>query len=134
MSKTVTIQDELRQYLAETKTYYDSIEVYTNLFEPNVHIKLVFSWIEDDYQGSLFVIYEYTKDGKKYYLYSSAGFGSCSGCDYWESLNGSNIVEIKEALNELLNNMTVTHDSNTIELGEYTHPDLKLKLEVFKTC
>lgn len=133
VNSQVLIKNKVRPYLTEIKTYCNSRSVYTNLFKDNAPVKLIFKWIEEDYQGSLFVIYEYTEFDKKYYLYISGRFGSCSGCDYWEDLN-DNAIELKQALNELLDKMEVTNDKNKIELKEYAHPDLKLNFELFKSC
>ena len=75
------MEKELRKHLLRIKdiekTCYNAGEVILNMFDK--HVKILESFIEEDYQGSSYAIYEY----KHHYFYLSESFGSCSGCDEW---------------------------------------------------
>jgi hypothetical protein len=90
--------------------------------------KLVFSWKEEDYQGSILVIYKY----KYCYLYLESGFGSCSGCDSWLSATDygdplENIEAIQNCILREYNSLKVSFDTQ-FNLSDYLHPDCKQAL------
>jgi len=128
------IKQELKKYIKPiisgfSKFYgyeNNSIEIYNNFFtEP---VKCIFSWIEDDWQGTIVCVYTY----KNYYVYLRGDFGSCSGCDYFE---GSSEVEIADKLLKIFENIKIYKPENFIKIKEnfteYTHPDLIKKWDSF---
>lgn len=107
----------------------------------NLAPKREFYWKEEDYQGSIFAIYEYKFKNKTYYFCIKSGFGSCSGCDGWlrarecnfltEYTIDSSYAERYEYIKKEFNNFYIEHDKNTIlhNLGDYVHPKLKTALK-----
>lgn len=87
--------------------------------------KLVFSWKEEDYQGSILVIYKY----KAYYLYLESRFGSCSGCDSWLSATDHewDTEDIQNCILREYNSLKVSFDTQ-FNLNDYLHPDCKKAL------
>jgi hypothetical protein len=101
---------------------YGSRSFYKSLFkEP---IKRIFYWCEEDWQGSLFVIYYY----KNKYIYTSGHFGSCEVCD--------GFPQDEEALQRTFRHIKVCDDVNDIDIHGYnpkfTHPQLVKDFEKFK--
>ena len=122
------IKDE---FLLEIKKYYVSVKdieriygsrsFYKNLFKEPV--KRVFYWCEEDWQGSLFVIFHY----KNRYIYVTGYFGSCEVCDAFP--------QDEDSLERTFRNVHVCDNLNDIVLGynpEYVHPELTKDFEKFK--
>lgn len=129
------IKQELKKYIRPITSGFDgeygyggnSSGVYKNFFtEP---VERIFSWTEEDWQGIVVSIYKY----KNYYVYLRGGFGSCSGCDY---LEGSSEVEIADKLLKIWDSIKIYKPESFIKIkenfGEYTHPDLIKKWDLFK--
>lgn len=91
---------------------------YKNLFKPPV--KLVFYWTEEDYQGSLFVVYQY----KDKFIYKDGGFGSCDYCDRYP--------DTQDEINILFESLNVSDSIQEIEIPFYGHPDFLSDFEKFK--
>jgi hypothetical protein len=96
--------------------------------------KRVFYWIEEDYAGSIFTVYEYKYQNKLFYLCLSSGFGSCSGCDGWEHVleigwcGEDNTQEKHDYILREYNRLYVEIDKKNILNNKYIHPELKQKL------
>jgi len=88
----------LQEYLNVLNTedndiqYYNSQTVYKDLFHSPV--ERIFFWSEEDYQGSLFVIYKYVFNSQEYFIGIDGGFGSCSGCDAFEGTTADRICNL----------------------------------------
>jgi hypothetical protein len=84
----------------------------------------VFYWVEEDYQGSIFVVYEYIFQNKTFYLCLSSGFGSCTGCDDWEHILemrwvGEDNTQVKrDHILREYNNLYIETDKNNIILNK----------------
>lgn len=68
------VKKEIHKYfinLKELLKVYNSREFYGKLFKSQ--LKNCFYWCEEDFQGSLFTIYEYNV----WFIYTRGGFGSC---------------------------------------------------------
>lgn len=108
--------------MANIDKIYGSRNFYKSLFRDQV--KRIFYWCEEDFQGSLFVIYYY----KNKYIYTRGYFGSCEVCDGFPDTEES-----------LLKEFTGLKISDTIEdidihgyNPEFTHPELVKDFEKFK--
>lgn len=99
----------------------NSCSVYSNLFyEP---VERIFYWREEDWQGSLFVVYRLRiQDSADCYAYVMGYFGSCSGCDYIEGTKHAHELNLK--VKNIFNDIQFTKDIQSIELGKCVHPDL----------
>lgn len=112
---------ELKNYyikVEDTKNIYGSRSFYKKLFK--TPIKMLFYWCEEDWQGSLFVIYSY----KNKYIYISGYFGSCELCD--------SFPDTENDLERTFNNLQITEDFSSIKLSEYSHPELIKNFDKFK--
>jgi len=125
------IKQELHQHLTHyDETYYGSYgfvrtsrSVYRNLFmEP---VKQLFYWEEEDWQGSIFALYEYSS----YFVVVKGFFGSCSGCDPFE---GATYEEVNERLQKIVTHAELYKDIRAVELSKYSHPDLVQEFEKFR--
>ena len=139
MDITINLKNGFRRYLKKYETmvpdvsyieptYFsgmNSIEVFKVLFEPPV--KLIFYWGEDDYQGSLFVVYQMDN----VFFYIESRFGSCGGCDAFEAC--ISIIECNNEIESTFNEGQVCTDLNVIEFGKYSHPELISSWNAFKT-
>lgn len=116
------VKKEIHKYfinLKELLKVYNSIEFYRKLFKNPV--KNCFYWCEEDFQGSLFTIYEYNG----WFIYTRGGFGSCEVCD--------GLVNSQERLDKIFLELKITDDINIHgNLLEYTHPELIDKFNTFK--
>ena len=130
LKNQICIKKEMSNYLInfESDDLYEeygyvgnSKTIYLKLFgEP---VQNIFYWSEDDYQGSIYVVYKYTsRDNKIYYIVGDDAFGSCSECDCWEGTRDLKIMELK--LSNTFNNLQIYENLNDIKLGKYTHPEL----------
>lgn len=91
--------------------------IYQNLFR--YPVDRLFYWEEEDFSGSLFVVYTY----KSHYIAVKGGFGSCSGCDHFEGTVGLN--DLQRKLVEIVDEAQISENPYQIEIGEYSHPDLR---------
>jgi hypothetical protein len=135
------IKKELQNYLIgikdfdylnkeEIETYgcgINSCYIYKNLFKHPV--KRIFEWIEDDFQGTVYVLFEYTYNNKIYYISIKGRFGSCPGCDYIEGTADINTLLFK--INNIFERIDICNDINDIVLSKYDHCDLQMKLYEF---
>lgn len=122
-TKPLTFKDEIKKfYIKDTSDIYGSRDFYKNLFKDP--IKMVFYWCEEDWQGSLFVIYSYTTQSKQYYIYCDGYFGSCEMCDGFPNT--------EKSLDSHFNKINICNNINEIVHGEYTHPELLIKFKEFK--
>jgi hypothetical protein len=102
----------------DIKNIYGSRSFYKKLFKAPV--KMIFYWCEEDWQGSLFVIYSF----KNKYIYIKGYFGSCEVCD--------NFPDTEESLEKTFNNLQITDNIDNITLSDYSHPDLLKNFDKFK--
>jgi hypothetical protein len=126
-SPTLFHEELLDPFLREIKKYYITEEglksiygsrsFYKGLFKEPV--KMVFYWCEEDYQGSLFVIYKYENK----YIYIHGGFGSCEVCD--------GFPQSEDSLRKIFRNLEICDNIENIELAEYSHPDLVKDFEKY---
>jgi len=124
-----SIKNELKKYYItenDLKKIYNSIRFYKNLFKPPV--KLLFYWQEEDWQGSLFVIYEYKYQLNDIqitkYIYIRGRFGSCEYCD--------NVPDSNETLDKIFDILSICNQIKEIELPKYAHPELISCFQDFK--
>jgi len=108
-----------KYYITEEglKSIYGSRSFYKNLFKEPV--KMGFYWCEEDYQGSLFVIYKYENK----YIYIHGGFGSCEVCD--------GFPQSEDSLRKIFRNLEICDNIENIKLSEYSHPDLVKDFEKY---
>ena len=110
-----TFLQHLRQYYKPTPNITCSIQFHQNMFtEP---VKMVFYWCQDDWQGELFIVYEYMS----YYIYATGSFGSCSICDGYP--------ETIQEQESLFRDLQIASTKEKINIHkpigeEYTNPDL----------
>jgi len=108
--------------MTDINEIYGSRDFYKNLFKKP--IKRIFYWCEEDYQGSILVIYYY----KNKYIYTKGSFGSCELCD--------GFPDTEDALLEEFSDIEVCDKIEDINIHgynpEFTHPDLVKKFEKFK--
>ena len=102
--------------------------VYKHMFkEP---IKRIFEWEEEAWQGTIYVLYEYVRKSKTYFIEIYGHFGSCGGCDPFMDADNEQYKErIMKALKTECNIYT---SLSNIPIRKYIHPELKQKLLQFK--
>lgn len=86
------------------------------LFENSGEVKTIYSYKEGDYDGTAFVVYCY----KGIYFYLMEYFGSCDGCDDWESYG-----TYEGFRQDIKNNIVDNIYDITLPLEEYVHQDLR---------
>lgn len=127
--KELFSDDTLDPFLLEVKKFYLTVKDVSKIYSSrNFHkkmfkepVKLVFYWAEEDWQGSLFVVYTY----KNKYIYINGGFGSCELCD--------GFPQNEESLIRKFRSLNVCDSVEKIELSNYAHPELIKHLTKFKT-
>ena len=72
-----TLLTHLRSNQELSGTCHDMGDVILNLFDEDV--KMIFSYKDNDFQGSACAVYEYMDK----YIWFFESFGSCCGCDEW---------------------------------------------------
>ena len=119
------VLDDVYQYyitIKDIEKIYGSRSFYKKLFKEPV--KMIFYWCEEEWQGSLFVIYQY----KDKFIYTKGCFGSCEVCDAFP--------DTEETLVNKFNSLQLCDNINDINIhGRYadcTHPDLIKDFEKFK--
>jgi hypothetical protein len=106
--------------------------IYKQLF--NFPVTNVFYWHEEDYQGSIYSIFQF----KTYIILVRGGFGSCSGCDFWIDLYEGRYNKYEmirrgnEHIEKIYNSIEVYNSIDDIVFGDYCHPDFKCQFERFK--
>lgn len=128
-NRTLFSDETLSPFLLEIKKFFITVKGVEKIYgSRNFHkkmfkapVKLLFYWCEEDWQGSLFVVYTY----KHKYIYSSGGFGSCEVCD--------GFPQTEEELMRKFRNLYVTDSIQDIELHQYAHPELIKHFDKFKT-
>lgn len=112
---------EIKRYyltVKDVEQIYSSRDFHKRLFKEPV--KLVFYWCEDDWQGSLFVVYTY----KNKYIYIDSGFGSCDLCDEFPLSEDSLMRKFKS--------LNISDSIQNISLPTYSHPELLKHFDKFK--
>lgn len=108
--------------LKELSKIHGSRTFYAKLFKNPV--KTSFYWCEEDWQGSIFAVYEYS--GK--FISVKGGFGSCEFCD--------GLPDSQERLNTIFSHLMFNENINDINIHgnypEYTHPELISKFNTWK--
>jgi hypothetical protein len=109
-----------RHYLTvkDVEKIYGSTSFHKKLFKEPV--KMVFYWCEEDWQGSLFVIYSY----KNKYIYIDGGFGSCEICD--------GFPQSEDSLMRKFNSLNISDSIENISFSTYAHPELLKHFDKFK--
>jgi hypothetical protein len=109
-----------RHYLTvkDVEKIYGSRSFHKKLFKEPV--KMVFYWCEEDWQGSLFVVYSY----KNKYIYINGGFGSCEVCDRFP--------QSEESLIKTFQSLNVSDSIENISFSTYAHPELLKHFDKFK--
>jgi hypothetical protein len=109
-----------RHYLTvkDVEKIYGSRSFHKKLFKEPV--KMVFYWCEEDWQGSLFVIYSY----KNKYIYIDGGFGSCEVCD--------GFPQSEDSLMRKFNSLNISDSIENISFSTYAHPELLKHFDKFK--
>lgn len=116
---------EIKKFFMNVKSIekiYGSRSYFKSLFrEP---VKRIFYWCEEDWQGSLFVIFSY----KNRYIYTRGYFGSCEVCD--------GFPQSEEEIERSFRSIQVCDNLEEVNIHgynpEYTHPDLAKDFEKFK--
>jgi hypothetical protein len=126
-------QKEIYDYFINLKDLlkiHSSRTFYAKLFKNPV--KISFYWCEEDWQGSIFAIYEYS--GK--FISVNGGFGSCSGCDFFIRDSEELHEHSQERLDKIFSHLTINENINDINIHgnhpEYTHPELINKFNIWK--
>ena len=129
------VKKELQQYII--KFSEDQIknglnisgkDIYPNFF--TYPVKRIFCWIEEDWSGDVFVIFDY----KGFFVIVDGFFGSCCGCDEWEGI--VNMGYLQEQLNKVFSNVMVyksLYDININTVTKYRHRDLQVAFMNFLT-
>jgi len=108
--------------IKELSKIHSSRTFYAKLFRNPV--KTSFYWCEEDWQGSIFAIYEYS--GK--FISVKGGFGSCQICD--------GLPNSQERLDKIFSHLMFNENINDINIHgnhpEYTHPELISKFNTWK--
>jgi hypothetical protein len=118
-------QKEIYNYfigIKELSKIHSSRTFYAKLFK--IPVKISFYWCEEDWQGSIFAVYEYS--GK--FISVKGGFGSCEVCD--------GLPDSQEKLNKIFSHLMFNENINDINIHgnhpEYTHPELVSKFNTWK--
>lgn len=115
--------------LKEVSKVHSSKRFYAKLFRDPV--KISFYWCEEDWQGSIFAIYEH--DGK--FISVNGGFGSCSGCDAFITDSEEIRDHSQERLDKIFSRLIINENINDINIHgnhrEYTHPELVSKFNIW---
>lgn len=118
-------QKEIYEYfigIKELSKIHSSRTFYAKLFKNPV--KTSFYWCEEDWQGSIFAVYEYS--GK--FISVKGGFGSCEVCD--------GLPDSQERLNKIFSHLMINENINEINIHgnhpEYTHHELVSKFNTWK--
>jgi len=108
--------------IKELSKIHSSRTFYAKLFKNPV--KTSFYWCEEDWQGSIFAVYEYSEK----FISVTGGFGSCELCD--------GLPDSQERLDKIFSHLTVNENINDINIHgnhpEYTHPELVTKFNNWK--
>jgi len=122
---------DLEKYLNIPKFEYGSPgakHVYKHMF--TAPIKMIFSWEEEDWQGTVYVIYEYVLNNKPYYIEVNGHFGSCGGCDPF--MDADNEQYKDRIIKALKTECNVYTSLSRIPIRKYIHPELKQKISQLK--
>lgn len=118
-------QKEIYDYFINLKDLlkiHSSRTFYAKLFKNPV--KISFYWCEEDWQGSIFAIYQYSDK----FISVKGGFGSCEVCD--------GLPDSQERLDKIFSHLTINECVNDINIHgnhpEYTHPELISKFNTWK--
>ena len=125
-------QKEIHDYfinLKDLSRIHSSKTFYAKLFKNPV--KISFYWCEEDWQGSIFTVYEYS--GK--FISVNGGFGSCSTCDFFIRDSDELHEHSQERLDKTFLHLKITDNINNINIHgnhpEYTHPELVSKFNTW---
>lgn len=124
-------QKEIYDYFIcakEVSKIHSSKRLYAKLFRDPV--KISFYWCEEDWQGSIFAVYEYNSK----FISVNGAFGSCSVCDPFIN-DGEVDCHSQEKLNRVFSHLTINENINDINIHgnhpEYTHPELVSKFNIW---
>jgi len=103
----------------------NSQELYQQLFNKDEYLdmKLAFYWTEEDYSGSLFVVYAFkikedsNNENKIYFVYTYGRYGSCDWCDPYPWY--------QEDLDRIYYNIQGCYDIDDIKLYNKDNKDKK---------
>ena len=94
-------------------------------------VEKIFEWIEEDYQGFIVVIYAYCNK----YITVTDNFGTCELCDEWMEYEcGKNSVKANY-IKKIFNSIEIFETKEKVIdslLNDYSHPELKEKLQSLK--
>lgn len=101
---------------------HSSRTFYAKLFK--IPIKISFYWCEEDWQGSIFTVYEYNDK----FISVKEEFGSCDYC--------YELPDSQERLDKIFSHLVINENINDINIHgnhpEYTHPELMGKFNTWK--
>lgn len=118
-------QKEIKQFFVnenDLEEIHGSRLFYSKLFK--YPVKSVFYWCEEDWQGSIFVIYKYHWSGVDYFICCNGSFGSCEISDGYLNDNKS--------LDYIFNNLKIVNKIDDITFSDFNHPNLKIAFDNFK--
>lgn len=109
---------------------HSSRSFYAKLFKKP--IKIAFYWCEEDWQGSIFAVYEYNEK----FISVEGGYGSCEICDAFISYDEEPREHSEDMLNNVFSHLTINENIDDINIHgnypEYTHPELISKFQNWK--
>ena len=118
-------KNEIKEFYVtvdDIKKIYGSRSFYKKLFKEPV--KMIFFWCEEEWQGSLFVVYVY----KNKYIYTKGYFGSCEVCDSYP--------QSEESILKKFNSLCICDNIDDVNIHgynpEFTHNNLVKDFEKFK--
>lgn len=134
-SKQQKIKESAKEYIQWNPTQRPIRQMFTE--NVNSPVK-VFEWIEEDYQGSMVVVYKYNFQGELFYLVFTGSFGSCSGCDAWYHLVGDDLPvnddpSVIDYIQRTFNDVMVCNSiTQCLQQNVYLHPECKSELLNFQ--
>jgi hypothetical protein len=115
------------------KDHENSQDLYQRLFNKheNLDMKLAFYWSDDDYSGSLFIVYAFKikNEHKIRFVYTYGEYGSCDWCDPYPWY--------QEDLDRIYYNIQGCYDIDDIKLynkekKDFINPYLIQDFSIFK--
>lgn len=117
-NKMATVRERLRTHLRhpDDMDADNDGEAFLGMFDDGV--RQVFTWDEDDYQGSVMAVYEFEDS----YFYGHARYGSCSGCDAWID---ASLRSQRKLLDKHFRRLVEVDSLWKVRLDTFAHPDLR---------
>ena len=119
--KLTILEKEIKDFFVnndDIKKIHGSRLFYSKLFK--YPVESVFYWCEEDWYGSIFVIYKYLDN----FIYSDGYFGSCEICE--------NYTKDNDSLDNIFNNFKIVTNLDDITFTHFTNKNLKISFENFK--